>query len=641
LEQIKVNAKRIQVEVPDDNYWRKQIRCQEACPVHTDARGYVRAIAQGNFETAYLIARGPNPLASICGRVCAAPCEAACRRGQIDQPVSIRALKRFVTQQTGSESGRFKPLELLKRVLNAKGRECKGQEELASLRQLLDGIEAPHPQGPKIAIIGSGPAGLAAAHDLALLGYRPTVFEMEPIPAGMLAVGIPAYRLPRDLIQAEVEVIKSLGVEFRCNVEVGKDIEFIQLRADHAATIIAVGAKKSRWLDVPGTKGPGVLGGIEMLRDVALDEPVELGGKVIVVGGGNVAYDVSRSVIRQAGIDVSRTALRQEQVRQVNLVSLESLEELPADDLEIIEGDEEGVVRHHRWGPKQILRDENGQVTGMEFQRATRVFDDEGRFAPEFDESEILTLEADTVIWSIGQRADVSFVPKQGDVQFNERGLIQCDQTDFKTSAPDVFVAGDIAYGPRLLIDAVASGKKVARTIHEYLSGKKLQRQEVLMHLPILDYKREADYEKQARIEIPQLDPAHRVSSQSAVVETGYQPQMAICEAGRCLDCGVNTIFDSDKCILCGGCADVCPELCLRLVSLAQLEGGQALEQVIENRLEGDSIYDTSAIIKDETRCIRCALCEQRCPVGAITMERVAFDGTWEQVPAGVGAISV
>ena len=622
----------VQVEVPDEAYWRGQIKCQDACPVNTDARGYVRAIAEGDFEKAYLIARGPNPLASICGRVCGAPCEAACRRGDIDQAVSIRGLKRFVTEQFGTESGRFKPLEILQRVLNsASGRECSADEELIGLRRLMRDIESPPEDGPKVAIIGSGPAGLAAAHDLALLGCRPVVFEMEPVPAGMLAVGIPEYRLPRDLIRAEVEVIEALGVEFRCNIEIGKDITFEDIRKEFEATIIAVGAKKSFKLDIPGAQGQDVLGGIEFLRDVALDKPVELGKRVVVLGGGNVAYDVSRSVIRQAGVDVSRTALRQAAVGEVHMISLESLEELPADNTEIIEGDEEGVIRHHRLGPTEILRDEQGDVTGIKCRQVTRVFDDDGNFSPAYNDDETTVIDADTIIWSIGQRVDLEFMSETNDVQRNQRGLIECNQNDMTTSAPDVFLAGDVAYGPRLLIDAVASGKQSARTVYRYLTGKQVEAQQVVMHLPILDYKREADYEKQPRVSIPALSAKERIKAQNTIVETGYSQDAAFCEAGRCLDCGVNTIFDSDKCILCGGCADVCPENCLRLVSVSSLVGANGFDDLIDARY-GEDDEEGSAIIKDESNCIRCALCAVRCPVDAITMERITFAGTWETV---------
>jgi len=626
--------KAIQVRVPDEDYWRSQIKCQEACPVHTDARGYVRAIAAGDFESAYLIARGPNPLASICGRVCGAPCEAACRRGDVDQPISIRALKRFVTEQFGAESRRIQPLELLSNVLGDRSRrQCRAEEELAGLRRMLQKLE-PQPSNAettergKVAIIGSGPAGLGAAHDLALLGVSVTVFEMEPVPAGMLAVGIPSYRLPRDLIRAEVEVIEALGVTFRCNTQVGKDITFDEIRSAFDATIIAVGAKRSRRLPIEGG-GDDVLGGVEFLRDVALGRPVELGQRVIVIGGGNVAYDVSRSVIRQAGMDISRSALRAAGVREVHMVSLESLDELPADDLEIIEGDEEGVIRHHRLGPKRIERDEAGKITGVQFQRVLRVFDENGRFAPQFDESDTVTIPADTVLWSIGQQADISFVPDAGDVRRNERGLIECDAERNTTSAPDVFVAGDISYGPRLLIHAVASGKQAARHVFQYITGKKIAPEQVMLHLPILDYRRETDYEKQPRVEIPALSPEERRRSQDTVVENGYDRNQAMCEAGRCFDCGVNTIFDSDKCILCGGCADVCPELCLRLVSVSSLGTTDELEQVLGQRYDPSELADASAIIKDETNCIRCALCAQRCPVGAITMERMTFKESW------------
>lgn len=548
----------------------------------------------------YLIARGPNPLASICGRVCGAPCEAACRRGTIDQPISIRALKRFVTEQFGAESGRFRPLELLQRVLTGgRLRECSGEEELVGLRLLLRDLEAPIQDGAKVAIIGSGPAGLAAAHDLALLGCRPVVFEMEPIPAGMLAVGIPAYRLPRDLIRGEVEVIEALGVKFECNTEVGKDISMEEIRKAFGATIIAVGAKRSRFLDIPGASGPDVLGGIEFLRDVSLQGSVNLGQRVVVIGGGNVAYDISRSVIRQTGIDISRTAMRQEAVRRVHMVSLESLEEMPADDTEIIEGDEEGVVRHHRWGPKEILRDSAGRVRGMIFKRVLRVFDDAGRFSPTFDENETQTIEADTILWAIGQRADLSFVPQNGEIRLDARGLVECNLSDLSTSAPDVFLAGDIAHGPRLLIDAVASGKNAARSVYRYLTGKTIESKQVMLHLPIPGYK---------RVPITTLSPQERLRSQETIVESAYTAELACREAGRCLDCGVNTIFDSSKCILCGGCADVCPEQCLRLVSVSSLAGDETFKQLLETRFEPEEVADLSAIIKDESACYTISL---------------------------------
>jgi len=332
------------VEVPSAEYWQRQIKCQEACPVHTDARGYVRAIADGRLEDAYLIARGPNPLASICGRVCGAPCEAACRRKDVDEAVSIRALKRFVTDRFGAhaEKGSGNPLSLIRRLFTHSHRRSSRGEELSAFETFLGDSKLPdNRNGEPVAIIGSGPAGLAAAHDLALMGFRPTIYEMEPVPAGMLAVGIPKYRLPNELIEAEVDFVRALGVELICNTEVGRDISLAEIRSQHRATIIAIGLKRSRSVPIPGSEGNGVLGGIEFLRDVALDREVDVVGKVVVIGGGNVAYDVARTVARQTGVDVSRTALRKAGVDSVHLCSLESLEDLPADNLVIIEGDEE------------------------------------------------------------------------------------------------------------------------------------------------------------------------------------------------------------------------------------------------------------------------------------------------------------
>ncbi len=633
---------RISVEVPSDDYWRRQIKCQEACPVHTDARGYVRAIADGRFEDAYWIARAPNPLASICGRVCGAPCEAACRRGDLDQAVSIRALKRFAIQRQsdGGRPGWYEPRQLLDRLGRSPVTGSHLGEELRSLSPLRENPTAgPSETGPSIGIIGSGPAGLAAAHDLALLGFRPTVYEMEPVPAGMLAVGIPEYRLPRALIEAEVDFIRRLGVEFICNTQVGRDLTLDQVRARHQATVIAVGLKKSRALPIPGAEGPGVLGGVELLRDVSLEEPVPLKGDVVVIGGGNVAYDIARTVVRQTGMDISRTALRSQGVTAVHLCSLESLDELPADDVEIIEGDEEGVVRHHGLGPVRIDRDDEGNVVAVVFQRCMRVFDEEGRFRPEFDEEDLTRLPAETVIWGIGQQPDLAFVDS-ADIERDERGLISVDGETMRTSADDVYLAGDIAYGPRLLIDAVASGKQVARSIYSRFEPCRLNETVQLVHIELPEYRREKDYEKLERTAIPAMGAAERRRTQSAVVEIGYDANEAVREGCRCLDCGVNTIFDSAKCILCGGCADVCPELCLELVAVDRLDGGAELEAAIAEQLtatlEADGLGiessdgPVSAIIKDETRCIRCALCAERCPVGAITMERVKICSQWD-----------
>lgn len=623
---------RYTVEVPTPDYWQRQINCQEACPVHTDARGYVRAIADGRFEDAYLIARGPNPLASICGRVCGAPCEAACRRKDIDQAVSIRALKRFVMDRFGMYAGgdSQSPRQLIGRLVDhAAGRASSRSEELSSFTHFLLKSQLPNNSaGEKVAIIGSGPAGLAAAHDLALLGLRPTVFEMEPVPAGMLAVGIPEYRLPRDLIAAEVEFIRSLGVEFRCNTQVGKDISLAEIRGTHNATIIAVGLKRSRSLPIPGADSEGVLGGVELLRDVALGRDVDIRGNVVVIGGGNVAYDIARTVVRQTGVDISRTALRRSGVTSVHLCSLESLEELPADDLEILEGDEEGVIRHHSIGPVEIIQDSSGRACGVVFQKCLRVFNDDGRFAPEFDEADRITIEADAVVWGIGQQADLSFLLAD-DIKRNQRGMIDVDLDTLRTSAADVFLAGDIAYGTRLLIDAVASGKKVARSVYQRLRGHKLVEQVHVTHIELPDYEREQDYEKIPRTSIPTASAVQRRTSQQTIVEIGYDPPLAVCEGCRCLNCGVNTIFDSEKCILCGGCADVCPELCLELVSLDRIQGDNRLDEVLERHLEGEDSDGFSAIIKDETKCIRCALCAERCPVGAITMEQVHTSSYW------------
>jgi NADPH-dependent glutamate synthase beta subunit-like oxidoreductase len=631
-----VDESRYQVRIADRDYWREQIKCQYACPVHTDARGYVRAIAAGDYERAYLIARGPNPLASFCGRICGAPCEVACRRGTIDQPISIRALKRFVCEKFGSDARADAGSELFPYLkAHTEAHQCDDLDELSHLLEFLADAEIPKPDGKPVAVIGSGPAGLAAAHDLALMGFRPTVFEMEPHPAGMLYTGVPGYRLPRELIRAEVAVIQSLGVEIRCNMQVGKEVSFADLRREFAAVIIACGAKRSRALPIPNSDAIGVVGGVDFLRDVALGKKVELGPRVVVIGGGNVAYDVARTVLRQEEYDVSRTAARMAGVRQVNLVCLESLEEMPADTVEILEGHEEGVTRHNSWGPKEVLVDErDGQkfVCGVRFIRCAQVYDEDKRFSPKFDESVTQEIECDTVLLSVGQSADLRFLDPQRDgIGMRSPQQIVNDPATGATSAPDVFVAGDIAYGPRLMIHAIASGKQAARSVYRFLRGKGIAPEEVQFHLPIEHYHREKNYERRPRQHIPTLSAEKRLKNPSALVEIGYDEDQALAEAGRCLDCGINTIFDGERCILCGGCADVCPTVCLKLVSFDRLKHSPEMKAAVRDL--GLDAFNLSAIIKDEERCIRCGLCAQRCPTTAITMEQFSFAKEWKPCP--------
>lgn len=632
---------RIRASIPDDGYHRRLIACQEACPVHTDARGYVRAIAEGRIEEAYLIARGPNPFASICGRICGAPCEAACRRGQIprvgpsgeelgfDLPIAIRALKRFVCEEHGPEA---RPAdEVLASVRGFVPAIAAQAEEMASLlRAAVEGRVQPA-DGQSIAIIGAGPAGLSAAHDLALLGFRPIVHEAEPVPAGMLYLGVPSYRLPREVIQNEVRVIEALGVEIRCNSKVGRDVTFDELCSKHAAVIVAVGAKQARLLGLPGERGPMVYGGVDLLRSVALGESIPLGHRVVVVGGGNVAYDVARTVLRQIAYDTARVAARSASHPAVHLVSLETLEEMPADTVEIREGDEEGIHRHNGWGPIEIRRDASGAVEGVIFRRCRRVYDESRRFDPVYDDAERMTLDCDTVLLATGQSPDLSFLnTAETKIEETRPSWPKVDPKTGMTSSPGVFVAGDLAHGTRLLIDAVASGKRVARSVYHYVTGRELHPAVLEAHLTLDGYRREPGFEQIRRVELPTASPAERLRNPETLVEQTLSADEARREASRCLDCGVTPVFDGSRCVLCGGCVDVCPTTCLEIVPLAQLEPNDALDHTIDTLLgPGADRLQNSAILKDEDRCLRCALCALRCPVAAISMERVTFQFDW------------
>ena len=624
-------------ELVDLEWLESNFPCMQACPVHTQAGRYVSLIAQGRYEEAYRYARTPNPFASICGRVCGHPCEPACRRGQLDQPISIRALKRFVTERYGPESRN--PINVFE-----------------------DRVITKRPE--KVAVIGSGPAGMSAAHDLALLGYSVTIFEAAAVPGGMMHLGIPEYRLPRDVLQAQIREILDLGPELKLNQRLGRDFTLADLRRnEYKAVLMAFGLHRSRELNLPGNELDGVVKGIDFLLNVNLGYRFEVGKRVVVIGGGNVAIDVARSAMREQQqkfitdmasvvlpneltsgeadvaikefLDVSRAALRMG-AREVQLVCLESREEMPASVEEIHEGLLEGMKLRPSLGPRQFVG-KSGKLTGLEVIKCVSVFDENKRFNPTFEAGTEFVIPCDTVILAIGQASDLSFLKPADGIETTRQGTLKINSDTLMTTAPGIFAAGDIAFGPRLIINAVADGKKAAIEIDKFLRGPAWRPKEKFVQITVLNHHEMAEhYDEYSRLQVPALPIERRTGV--AEVEIGYTEAQARREAGRCLQCWINTIFegheaDGTECILCGGCVDVCPENCLSLVPLKEfgfteedmerLHKEKELRSLDLQHISPDELssLEGSVMVKDETICIRCGLCAERCPVNTISME--------------------
>jgi formate dehydrogenase (NADP+) beta subunit len=633
---------RLEFELADPastEYWTRMVKCQDACPVHTNACGYVTAIAEGRYEDGFRIARATNPFVSICGRVCGAPCEVNCRRGDLDSPVTIRALKRFVNEQYGPETG---------------------NDQL--YREACDARMLPPNRGDfeRVAVIGAGVSGLTVAHDLTLLGYKVTVFEADAEPGGMLMAGVPIYRLPRDLVKAEINAILALGVELKCKQKLGRDFTIASLRrAGYKAIFLGVGLPKGRKLPLPGSDLPMVYDGLEFLRAFNEGNPYELGQRVVVIGGGNVAYDVARSAVRRARIpmadaesdmerterialDVARSALRMSGDKEVHLVCLEQRHEMPADEIEIHEGEEEGVKLHAARGPRAILDDGAGGVAGLRTVKCLSVFDEQGKFNPKFDESVVEDIPADTVLFAIGQTSDLTFLSPEDGVE-TERGLIKVNPDTYQTTAPDVFACGDIAHGPRLFIHAIASAQIAARSMHDFLRHTRTD-VVVRKRWTPADYTMVEGWEQFKRQLPPALEGEARAASLN-IVELNFPAAEARQQAARCLRCNINTVFDTSICIACNGCVDVCPENLIKLVGLHQLRHDNQLMQLAADTagltrevLDGYSDVELQELggimLKDESTCIRCAMCATRCPTNAIQMKRFEFYRECVSVPA-------
>ncbi|MCP4567445.1 MAG: FAD-dependent oxidoreductase [FCB group bacterium] len=628
---------KILIQVHPLEWYRDNVPCRSACPVDTDSGKYVQLIAQKKYEEAFRVARSPNPLASICGRVCAAPCEDACRRGAIDDPVSIRALKRFVMERFGSESQ--KP-EAFRALLQT--RESAGAQSPGHLSAFPPDRKS---TGKKVAVIGSGPAGLGAAHDLVLMGHEVTILDSADEAGGMMRFGIPEYRLPRGVLSKEIGNIQSLGVNIRTNSPLTSEYGISQLRSEgFDAIFIGIGTQAGMALNIPGADLDGVIKAVDYLLNINRGYRVNLGDNVLVIGGGSVALDAARTAVRgfyspqdaidaaadagalHTAIDAARSAMREGSLN-VHIASLESFVEMPAamtsqGKEELHEATLEGITFHPSKGPKAIIG-EDGRVKGIELIDVDRVFDDEGRFNPSFVAGSEEFHSFDSIILAIGQRADTGFIHPDDGIELTPRGTIKADSDTLATTAPGVFAGGDAVFGPRILIEAVENGKRAARSIHEYLSSSSssVKTDVTIEKIPIDQYRTPPQYEKHKRCRPPAIDTERRTGISE--VEEVYREEGAVRQAERCLLCHVETVYDAELCVLCNRCVDICPEECLSLVPADSIE---VLERDIAGTNDATATGEVnSAMLKDHTRCIRCGLCARRCPTGAWTMERFDF----------------
>jgi formate dehydrogenase beta subunit len=485
----------------------------------------------------------------------------------------------------------------------------------------------------QVAIIGAGPAGMACAHDLATYGYHPVVFEAQDRPGGMMVLGIPPYRLRRDLLQDEIRAILDMGVELRTGQRLGRDFSVASLKdKGFAGVFIGVGCMRGRDLQMPGVEKDGVLRAIDFLLNANLGYRVDLGEDVLVIGGGNVALDAARTALREiavggaganeltldqsadeagaaatATLDVARVAKRMG-ARRVRIVALENRQEMPAHEFEIEEAEIEGIEILTRRGPHAILG--NGHVSGLQTLDVSSVFDPDGRFNPRFIEGTEKVIECDSVILAIGQAPDLSWLEPGDGVEVTARGLIGVDRETLATSATGIYAGGDVAFGPRNLIDAIGDGRRAAASIHTQIAGIEPPRPSLHVRklLPIIEVKRpQVDYTAISRVEVPAEPHERRIGSPE--IELGYTEEQARTEASRCLQCFLNIMLEPSLCILCGGCVDICPEKCIRIIPVEDLEGVPA------------PTGPASALVIQEDRCIRCSLCVDRCPTDALSMQ--------------------
>jgi formate dehydrogenase beta subunit len=568
------------VQPVDASWLQCNIECQEACPVGTNCRGYLNLAAEGRFEEGYILSREPNPVAAMCSYVCSAPCERACRRGDIDRPLAIRAMKRFLVEW----------------------------HEASGIPDVMPHIEA---RGETVAVVGAGPAGIAVARELALKGYGVDVYDSLPFGGGTMLIGVPAFRLPREAIEMDIKLVERLGVTFHYNTNVGVDLAFDELQRTHDAVAITAGAMNAVALDVPGGDLEGVQYGVDFMKKANLGEPIDVGTDVVVIGGGYTAMDCSRTSLRHGAENVA-------------IVYRRTRSELVVDEEELGETEREGVRMEFLASPIEVIG-EDGHVTGVKFIRNKLGEPDaSGRRSPVPIPGSEFVIKADTVIPAVSQAADLTFLPVESDFEVN-RGRVKVDPATYATNVRGVFACGDFVTGPTTLIEAAGHGKKCAYAIDRYLAGRtdvtvaanvKMTSSWVFEMPEFYDVLPRQHIPMTALPDrMPSTDPDVNFTTQ---VERGYDATAAVAESTRCLMCNFNIWFDPFRCVLCGACADVCPEGVIHMVDINQLKS----EGLLTELDEAYGWQDGAAMILDEERCIRCALCVKRCPFDAITMER-------------------
>lgn len=493
--------------------------CKTACPAHLPVQGYVKMAGEGRYMEALKLIKHENPFPAVCGAICNRRCEDACTRGTIDQAVAIDEIKKFIAEQELKAENRYIP-------------KCENH-----VGEMFE---------QKIAVIGAGPAGMSVAYYLRTKGYPVTIFEKESRAGGMLMNGIPSYRLEKDIIEAEIDVLRAMGIEFRYNVEIGKDITIQKLRDQgYKAFYLAIGAQGGRMADIPGEDGEGVVTGVEFLKNVNLNEAeAKVEGRSIVIGGGNVAIDVARTALRAGSGEVS-------------MVVLETRKEMPAAKDEILEAEEEGIQIRNSWGPKEILL-ENGKVKGIVLKKCISVFDENHRFCPVYDENDCITLECENVFLSIGQSIQWGNLLEGTAVELNPNQTVKADPVTYQTAEPDIFAGGDIYTGPKFAIDAIAAGKEGCVSIHRFVhEGHSLTLARDLRKFVELN-KNNLDIEEfdNAKRQIPGKKAGVAAQTFRDLRSTFTEEQIRT-EAKRCLGCGA-TVVDENKCIGCGLCTTRC-----------------------------------------------------------------------------------